>query len=54
MSASGMIVPKSFSRIQRAERADGIGAMPIRTGSSNPASRRPAAYRRTMAMSMQN
>ena len=41
--ASGIRVPKSFSRIQRAERAEGIGATPIRIGSLKPSSPRRAA-----------
>src|SRR5918999_1355178 len=40
---SGTMVPKSFSRIQRAERAEGIGAMPMRIGSLKPSSRSRAA-----------
>src|SRR5580765_304320 len=52
--ASGIRVPKSFSRIQRAERADGIGATPIRMGTLTPASSSRAAYLRATPVSMQN
>jgi hypothetical protein len=41
--ASGMRVPKSYTFNQRAERAEGIGATPIRIGSPTPASSTLAA-----------
>ena len=43
MIASGIKVPKSFSRIQRAERAEGMGATPMRMGRRTPSSSRRAA-----------
>src|SRR5262245_59083868 len=51
---SGMRVPNSFSFIHIAERTDGIGAMPIRTGRVTPLSRNLFEYLFITSISMLN